>query len=153
MIIVEKKLESKNQKSLKDYRMFCFDGKLKMVLINDGTATEQGEHSKSVARSFYTPDFEWLPEISILDEEKASRPLEKPNNWCEMVDIAQKLSAPFAFCRVDLYNIDGIIYLSELTFFPFAGVNKIQPENWAIKLGEWLDLEKCKSNPVYNFTE
>ena len=150
-IITEQKLESKE--ILKDYRLFCFEGKLRMVLINDGTATEQGEHAKNVARSFYTPDFEWMPDITILNEAKATRALQKPKNWDQMVEIAQKLSAPFEFCRVDLYNIDGRIYLSEITFFPFSGVNQFQPNEWALELGSWIDLEKCKNNPVYEYCE
>lgn len=150
-IIIEKKLESKEKGTLNDYRLFCFDGKLKMVLVNVGTATEQGEHAKDVLRSFYTPDFEWIPEISILGEPKASKGLSKPKNWDKMVDIAQRLSKPFAFCRVDLYNVDEVIYLGELTFTPFAGVNQFDPEEWALKLGSWLDLEKCKNNPVYEY--
>ena len=150
-IIAERKLESKE--ILKDYRLFCFEGKLRMVLINDGTATKQGEHAKNVARSFYTPDFEWMPDITILNEDKAPQALKRPENWERMVEIAQKLSTPFEFCRVDLYNIEGTIYLSELTFFPFSGVNQFQPDEWALEMGSWIDLEKCKSNPVYEYSD
>lgn len=150
-IIFEKKLESRDKQPLRDYRMFCFDGKLKIVMVNVGTATEQGEHSKNVYRSFYSPDFEQIPELCILGDEPARRVLEKPENWDKMVQIAERLSEPFAFCRVDLYNIDGKIYLSELTFFPNAGVNRFKPDEWAVRLGSWLDLEKCKNNSVYEF--
>lgn len=148
-IIIEKELKSKEP--LRDYRMFCFDGEVKVVMVNVGTATENGEHAKNVFRSFYTPDFEQIKDLRILGDEAASKGLTKPKGWNEMVDIAQKLSKPFAFCRVDLYNIDGKIYLSEMTFFPNAGINNFQPQEWALKLGSWIDLEKCKDNPTYEY--
>ena len=70
-----------------------------------------------------------------------------------MVEAAGRLSKPFAFCRVDLYNVDGKIYLGELTFFPNAGINHFQPDEWAVRLGTWIDLEKCRKNPVYEYKE
>jgi hypothetical protein len=70
-----------------------------------------------------------------------------------MVKVAEKLSSPFEFCRVDLYNVDGKIYLSELTFTPFAGVNIFKPQEFALELGSYIDLERCKNNPVYEYIE
>lgn len=150
-IIIEKELEC--VEPLRDYRMFCFDGEVKMVMVNLGNATKNGEHAKDVFRSFYTPDFEQIKDLRILGDEVASKGLERPKGWNEMVDIAQRLSKPFAFCRVDLYNIDGKIYLSEMTFFPNAGVNNFQPQEWALKLGSWIDLEKCRSNLEYEYRD
>ena len=109
-IIVEKKLKSKEP--LRDYRMFCFDGEVKVVMANVGAATKNGEHAKDVLRSFYTPDFKQIENLKILGDEAVVNGMPKPRGWNEMVDIAQKLSKPFAFCRVDLYNVDGKIYLS-----------------------------------------
>lgn len=152
-IIIEKKCENKDGSPLLDYRMFCFDGKLKLVMVNAGTATEQGEHAEGVRRSFYTPEFEAIPELSILGDAAGNTICSKPMGWDKMADIARRLSSPFAFCRVDLYNIDGKVYLSEMTFFPNSGVNLIKPEEWALKMGKWIDLEKCKENPLYEYKE
>jgi hypothetical protein len=150
-IIAEKVLECEG--GLVDYRMFCFNGKLQMVLVKKGTATELGEHSKIAERSFYTREFEWLPDVTILNKDKAIKPVEKPYDFEKMVSIAEKLSAPFEFCRVDLYNIEGRIYLSELTFFPTGAVNIFKPQEFSLKLGSYIDLERCKNNPVYEFIE
>ena len=152
-IIIEHKLEGKKDKELKDYRLFCFDGKLKVVLVNVGTATEQGEHAKSVSRSFYNSEFEPIPELFILGDSQPGKLVDRPDEWNKMVEIAQRISKPFAFCRVDLYNVDGKIFLGEMTFTPNAGVNKIHPQEWALQMGEWLDLEKCRNNPIYEYVE
>lgn len=152
-IIIERKCENKDGSPLCDYRMFCFDGRLKMVMVNVGTATARGEHAENVRRSFYTPEFETIPGISILGDVSGPPNCTKPAGWERMVDIAQRLSGPFAFCRVDLYNTDGKIYLSEMTFFPNSGVNLMKPEEWALKLGSWIDLDKCRTNPAYEYIE
>lgn len=150
-IVLEKKLQSKNGQPLLDYRLFCFHGVLRLVMVNKGTATSEGEHASGVHRSFYTPDFEWIPDITIMGDSPSPLALHKPQEWDRMVNAAQTLSKPFAFCRVDLYNIDTKVYLSEMTFFPNSGINHFQPHEWALKLGEWLDLNECKKNPVYYF--
>lgn len=35
-----------------------------------------------------------------------------------MIEIAKKLSKPFEFVRVDLYNVKGRIIFGELTWIP-----------------------------------
>ena len=150
-IIIEDKLKNGSGLPLCDYRMFCFSGHLKVVMVNIGTATENGEHAKNVSRSFYTSEFEPIPQLSILGDEPSNIILPKPAGWDKMVKIAQKLSEPFAFCRVDLYNLDGKIYFGEMTFFPNRGVNRIRPKEWALKMGEWIELEKCRNNPIYEY--
>ncbi len=110
-------------------------------------------NASGVQRSFYTSDFERIPDITIMGDSPSPLKLDKPQGWNRMVDVAQILSKPFAFCRIDLYNIDGKVYLSEMTFFPNSGVNRFQPYEWALRLGEWIDLAKCQTSPVYHFIE
>ncbi len=152
-IVLEKKLQSKNGQPLLDYRLFCFHGVLRLVMVNKGTTTSEGEHASGVQRSFYTSDFERIPDITIMGDRPSPLKLDKQQRWNSMVDVAQILSKPFAFCRIDLYNIDGKVYLSEMTFFPNSGVNRFQPYEWALRLGEWIDLAKCQISPVYHFIE
>ena len=53
-----------------------------------------------------------------------------------MSEIAIKISKPFEFCRVDLYNINGKIYFGEITFVPNSGRTLIKPIEYDYKLGE-----------------
>lgn len=54
----------------------------------------------------------------------------KPGTWEDMIDIAERLSAPFRCVRVDLYDADVGIRFGEMTFFPrngnFRGGNQVQ---------------------------
>lgn len=43
----------------------------------------------------------------------------KPENGDELIAVAEKLAVTSELVRVDLYNIDGRIVFSELTFLPF----------------------------------
>lgn len=64
----------------------------------------------------------------------------KLKNFEGMVEVAEELSSEFPFVRVDLYNLDGRIYFSELTFVPTGGNMKLKPESVLEEWGSWLHL-------------
>ena len=68
----------------------------------------------------------------------------KPENYERMLGLAEKLSNEMCFLRVDLYEIKGKIYFSELTFFPCAGLLPFEPKQWDKTLGEWITLPEKK---------
>lgn len=45
----------------------------------------------------------------------------RPHRLEEMLEIAERLAAPFSFVRVDLYEVGGRVFFGELTHFPAAG--------------------------------
>ena len=57
-----------------------------------------------------------------------------------MVDLAEKISAPLKFSRIDFYEISGKIYFGEITFFPGNGMEEFSPEEWDYKIGSWIRL-------------
>ena len=57
-----------------------------------------------------------------------------------MVVLAEKLAKNFPFVRVDLYNIEGKIYFSEMTFTPAKGTLILDDDNADFEMGEWLDI-------------
>ena len=57
-----------------------------------------------------------------------------------MLEIARFISKDFPFLRVDLFEINGKIYFSELTFFPCAGFMPFTSHEWDLKLGEMIKL-------------
>lgn len=139
-IICEKVLEDKNGKLPVDYKIMCFHGKAKMLFLNIGLATEEGEHADDAYCNIYDRDFHLLP---IMDEREnyKGNDIRKPDNWDEMIQYAEILSKPFRHCRVDFYNVDGKIYFGEITFHHGGGCNGIEPEEWAYKMGEWISIE------------
>ena len=78
-------------------------------------------------------------------ELKTVRSVSKPAALPIMLEAAERLGAPFPFVRVDLYNVDGEAYFSEMTFMPAGGFIKIFPYHWDRKLGECIDLSALES--------
>ena len=107
-----------------DYRFYCFDGKPKLVQVDD--------HPHSI-NTFY--DLGWKK--VDLAYRPTFRPfeIERPSNFGEMCDVAAALSEGFSFVRVDLYNCAGRVVFGELTFTPASGVLRFKPQNWDMALG------------------
>lgn len=131
-IIAEKYMVDESGTELKDYKLFCFDGKCKMLFV----ATDR--NIGDVKFDFFDENFKSLP--FKQGHPKATKEVVKPVGFDKMVAIAEKLGAGFPHIRVDLYDINGDIYFGELTFFHFSGNVPFEPEEWDAKVGEWLKL-------------
>jgi hypothetical protein len=60
--------------------------------------------------------------------------VDKPKELNKMIELAERLSKPFEFVRIDFYiDINGKIYFSEYTFSPCMGLNIY--ENYEYELG------------------
>lgn len=139
-IICEKVLMDKAGRLPMDYKFMCFNGKVKLLFLDIGVADDAGRHAAEYYRNIYDRDFKLMP-IKETRENYLQKPIEKPENWEEMIEYAERLSKPFRHCRIDLYNVEGKIYFGEITFHHGGGCNDIQPEEWALKMGEWISLE------------
>lgn len=122
--------------SLTDYKFLCFNGKPTYCqVIND-------RHNSKRRLNYYDMDFNFV-DICRLEFPNNKQQLDsKPKKWEEMKSIAQKLSSNFDFVRVDLYEINGVVYLGEMTFTPGAGLIRYKNPNDDIRLGKLLKLSK-----------
>ncbi len=132
-ILAEKYMEDqKFSECLNVYKIFCFNGvpKIFQVIQNDKTREETIDYF----------DTDW----NLLDLKQnypnSEKALPKPEKLEEMLNIARQLSDGHPFLRVDLYEINGNVYFSELTFFSDAGNAKFEPEEWDYTLGSWITL-------------
>ena len=114
---------------IKTYKFYCFNGKPEVCYIS--TNGENGE--KDLYLDYFDMDWNWLP-ISLVGHEHKKQKPEKPIAFKKMKEIAEQLSKEFPFVRVDLYDVEGKVYFSELTFIPTGGSMKLTPTS---VLGEW----------------
>ena len=132
-IIAETYIEN-DEGYLNDFRFYCFNGVPSFFSIDFHA---DGKNHMN----FYDENIKILPfgsaeEIPVFD---AQVPI--PDNINEMLDIARTLSAGHPFLRVDLYNINGKIYFSELTFFTHGGFFIMYPDqSWDWKIGDKFAL-------------
>ncbi len=135
-IIAEQYLENSEVAGLTDYKIHCFNGVPRFVLVCKDRFAETG-----LTEDFFTPQWEHMdlkrPKIpnAIVD-------IPKPGKLDEMLSLAEKLSENIPFVRVDFYFVEGRIYFSELTFYPASGFAPFEPEEWDKTFGEWLELPK-----------
>ena len=66
----------------------------------------------------------------------------KQKNLNQMVEYARLLSSKFCYCRVDFYEVDGILYLGEITFTPFNSQIKFKKKETEIYLGNLINISK-----------
>ena len=119
-----------------DYKIFCFDGKAKLIQLDIGRNTNH-------LRNVYDIHWNRVNDVEIAHPQDYSTEYEKPENLEEMLDIAEKLSSGFNHVRVDLYNNNGKIYFGELTFFHGAGMFEyFRPKAFHLEIGEWFNLPK-----------
>lgn len=136
-IIIEKYMEDKKDGELRDYKIFCFNGKPKMMFI---ATNRQGDGETYF--DFFDENFKHLP-FTNGHSNAPSLP-HRPARFAKMMELAGKLSKGIPQLRVDFYETNGKIYFGELTFFHWSGLVKFEPEEWDKKLGNMIDLSLVK---------
>lgn len=132
-IIAEQFLKS-DEGGLTDYKIHCFNGIPKFILVCRDRFTESG-----LTEDFYTTEWEHM-DVKRPKIPNAVTPMLKPNKLDEILMLAEKLSKDIPFLRVDFYIVEDNVYFSELTFFPASGFEKFEPPKWDETFGEWLSL-------------
>ncbi|MCR4562635.1 MAG: glycosyl transferase, partial [Bacilli bacterium] len=131
-IIIEKYIGEKDALPT-EYKLHVFNG----VARNLYVVTGRGHDIRYTQKYIDWSDFDGSQFNGWLKSEK---PLQKPSNFEEMVKISEKLAAPFPFVRVDLYDVDGKIYFSEMTFTPAKGTLIFDDDQADFIQGEWLNI-------------
>jgi len=136
-IICEKYMADESGTELKDYKLMCFNGKVKcsFVCLNRYSST-------GLNVDFY--DMNWKPMPFERHYPSSGTEISKPKNFDKMVEFAEILSKNIPFVRVDFYETNEKLYFGELTFYPGSGFEEFTPESYDYLLGSWLELPKGK---------
>lgn len=132
-IIAEKYLTDESGE-LTDYKVHCFNGVPKYILVCKDRFKESG-----LTEDFFTPEWEHM-DVKRPKNGLSKEPIPRPKELDEILEYARKLSKDIPFVRVDFYIINGKVYFSELTFFPASGFVKYEPDKWDYIFGEWIEL-------------
>lgn len=132
-VIAEAYMEDSQHKELRDYKFFTFGGVPKVLYIAQG----RGQGGQTYA-DFFDMEFQHLP--FTIDHEMAPVLPEKPKNFELMKALAAKLSEGTPQLRVDFYEVDGKVYVGEMTFFHCSGMVPFHPEEWDNIFGDWVIL-------------
>lgn len=134
-IIAEQLLETSDGSDLQDYKFYCFDGVPKVVLI---ASNRFSSHNFN----YVDMDFHPIPIVSVCGKPIDASLLDRPSTFDKMKSIAATLSKGFPHVRVDLYNVNNVVYFGELTFFDSSGFDNLSSDTVDLEWGEWLTLPK-----------
>ena len=139
-IFVEHYMEDEETHELRDYKFFCFNGKVKCFKIDKDRYTNH-------RANYYDVNCNLLPICEKICPPDEKIEVKIPDNIKEMIALAEKIAKWInnPFVRIDLYNINGQIYFGETTFYPDGGFGILQPEEWDYTLGSWMDLSKLRT--------
>jgi hypothetical protein len=133
-IICEKFIESIGDEWPPDYKIYCFNGIPKFLLV-----TSERDSGK-LRLNWY--DFDWN-ELSYGHEKNRSKKnLAKPTSLPKMIKIAEKVSKDFPFVRVDFYEYNSKPIMGEMTFTPAANIATYYNEYAQKELGKMLNIKR-----------
>lgn len=132
-ILAEPYLVDQRTDELRDYKFFCFNGEPKFFKVDFDRFIEH--HA-----NYYNLKKELLPYGEAAFPPIPEKVIEIPENLQEMVEYAKILSEAIPFVRVDFYDVNGIVYFGEMTFYPNAGYHKFLSREQDLEIGNMLDL-------------
>ncbi|MEN8716906.1 MAG: ATP-grasp fold amidoligase family protein [Verrucomicrobiales bacterium] len=134
-LVIEELLLTKAGVVPEDYKFHCFRSKGELKTLIQVDVARFQKHR----RCFYDVDWQKLPFTVGFQLYEGDVP--EPAQLKEMLELATKLSEPFGYVRVDLYNLDGRIYFAELTFNHGSGLERFTPPEWDEKFGSYWPLQ------------
>ena len=138
-IVIERNYNPTGQ-PLADYKFHCVSGKA----IFCQHITDRGENTKEINVDLNEQDLGFL-----FDEMfKKSNTFDKPVQYDDMIDIANLLSSPFKYARIDLYLVDNSIFIGEVTLHPRGGYYTGQGQ---VEVGKMMKFDtKSYMEPIWS---
>ena len=115
-----------------NYNIYCFNGKSVFFSLAGGLGDGIGEHL-----TYYNVDG---TKADFRNENYPTGDNEISPLLSEMVKTAEFLAQDFPMVRVDLFDVNGKIILSEMTFTPGGALIPFAPSEADRMLGEKLDI-------------
>jgi len=135
-IIAEEYLEPSSG-SITDYKFYCYHGECRHFLV----CKDRGSRTKYINYDMNMNCIKPSPNSYVTNEKYV-----RDEQFEKMLAIAHQLAKPFPLVRVDFYDVDGKLYVGEMTFYPGGGYNTYTRE-WDEKFGSYLTLPQA--NVVY----
>lgn len=133
-VLVEPLLNASDNQLLVDYKLMTFSGVPKLLFV----LTERG-----VRETPYQDIFDMNGRLVGYNQSGYINNPETPSlphNFILMQDLARKLSVGTFCLRVDFYEVNGRVYVGELTFFDNGGFSLFNAREIDELWGNWIHL-------------
>ena len=115
-----------------DYKVMCFQGEPKLVILHQGRF---GKHTMD----FYDTDWNRMS-ITRVGQARSETDAPRPECLEKMLELSGVLSRGIPHLRVDWYICGGKLYLGELTFYNNSGFGPFVDPRDDELLGSWIRL-------------
>ena len=130
-IIAEVYMKDSCESVLTDYKFFCFDGVPKIMYSSKDKASDP-------RTDFFDMNYNHI-NMKMRDPNADALPL-IPQNFELMKKISSILSTGYPHLRVDFYEVNGKLYVGELTLYHCSGFAPISPPEKALEMGSWINI-------------
>ena len=131
VLVVEEMLEL-SETSPPDWKFMCGNGRVLLIAVDLARFSQP-------TRNIYTREFVRLPNARI---DTAQGPdIAKPAGFEKAVRLAEQLASGFDFIRADLYIVGEDIYFGEMTNFPSAAMDALEPTSLDFEIGGMFTLD------------
>lgn len=131
--IICEKLLGDGKEPLTDYKVVCSSGKPIAVLVCQ---------NRDKGRDYYNLDWKHLE--YTLKKYQSGKKVERPKGLDVMIEAAAKLSKEFELSRIDFYDMDGQVYIGEITLTPSAGNHSYLSREGQERLGNAIEIDLDK---------
>lgn len=133
-VFAEPYMEDEETHELRDYKLFAFDGEVKLLLVASDRQTP-GEDTK-----FDYFDME-MNHLDLVNQHPNAYVVPKPpKTFPLMKQLAERISKGLVHLRVDFYEVNGKAYIGELTLYHGSGLMTFYPECWYKIIGDMIHL-------------
>lgn len=127
--------------SLLSYKFYCFDGEPRFLYV--GVDRIENGNKGELLCTYY--DTEWeQPPFNRPDHRTLPFLIDKPVCFNRMMSFSRQLSNQMPFARVDLYEVSGEVFFSEITLCPGSGYSPFYPLEWERKIGDWIRIPEAQ---------
>lgn len=133
-IIAEPLLHDGTGPYLRDYKFYTFNGEPKFFYT-----TSDRENKDGVREDFFDIEGNLLDFNQLGYYNNPITPA-LPQNLEKMVEMARVLAKDTYHLRVDFYEVNGKVYVGEMTFFDGGGFAAFDPKEYNHILGDWIKL-------------
>lgn len=134
LIMAEPYLKNADGTDVVDYKFYIYGGKLVYFMYSLGEAHHEVKNVK------LSPDKELIDHFFKKSCQLSPEEIKLPENIDEMLSLAQRIGKGFRHLRLDMYSVDGHIYIGEFTFYSNGGFINIDSEEYSQKLADMIDV-------------
>lgn len=136
-IIAEEYLESRDGKIPNDYKLHYINGGLQFIYVS---YDRLGVNDRCV----FDSDWNRLPFVWVesykYHKNMNTADVPCPPSFDRMKEIGKELAQLFKYVRIDFYDVDGKLYLGEITLFHGSGYDTFFPSEYDTFYGNKLKL-------------